>query len=69
MDEFFAKIIFDETHSESWTISEELAVQIQPDLPRNSSYKQASETLKALGFSTDRLVIKKELKNILNNSG
>src|ERR1044071_1059975 len=41
----FVRILFDELHSESWTVSEKRAGEIQPDRPGYSSYAQAAESL------------------------
>ncbi len=40
-----ARILFDESHSEAWTIRRELAEQMQPAHPGDSSYALAAETL------------------------
>ncbi|MEK6327463.1 MAG: DUF6421 family protein [Actinomycetota bacterium] len=40
-----ARILFDESHSEAWTIRRELAEQMQPSHPEDSSYAVAAETL------------------------
>src|SRR5919201_1477959 len=40
-----ARILFDESHSEAWTIRRELAAQMQPAHPEDSSYALAAETL------------------------
>ncbi|HXE99363.1 MAG TPA: DUF6421 family protein [Solirubrobacterales bacterium] len=40
-----ARILFDEAHSEAWTIRRELAAQMQPAHPEDSSYALAAETL------------------------
>jgi hypothetical protein len=38
-------VLFDEAHSEAWTIRPELARSMQPSHPRDSSYALAAETL------------------------
>jgi hypothetical protein len=40
-----ARILFDESHSEAWTIRRELAAQMQPAHPEDSSYALAAEAL------------------------
>ena len=40
-----ARILFDESHSEAWTIRRELAERMQPAHPEDSSYALAAETL------------------------
>ena len=40
-----ARILFDESHSEAWTIRRELAKEMQPSQPEDSSYAVAAETL------------------------
>ena len=44
----FVRILFDEYHSESWTVSEARAAEIQPDRPAYSSYQQAADALARL---------------------
>ena len=40
-----ARILFDESHSEAWTIRRELAQEMQPQHAEDSSYAVAAETL------------------------
>jgi uncharacterized protein DUF6421/uncharacterized protein DUF4350 len=40
-----ARVLFDESHSEAWTIRRELAREMQPSHPEDSSYAVAAETL------------------------
>src|SRR5438876_7288303 len=40
-----ARILFDESHSEAWTIRRDLARQMQPSHPEDSSYAAAAEAL------------------------
>ena len=40
-----ARILFDESHSEAWTIRRDLAKEMQPSHPEDSSYAVAAETL------------------------
>ncbi|MDE3134858.1 MAG: hypothetical protein KGL15_12430, partial [Acidobacteriota bacterium] len=43
-------VIFDEAHSEAWTIRPELAGQMQPVHPGDASYAQAARLLTGHGF-------------------
>jgi Family of unknown function (DUF6421) len=45
-----ARVIFDEFHSEAWTIRRELAREMQPSHPGDSSYAVAAETLASRDF-------------------
>ncbi len=45
-----ARILFDESHSEAWTIRRDLAEQMQPAHPEDSSYAAAAEQLAARDF-------------------
>jgi hypothetical protein len=45
-----AKIVFDEAHSEAWTIRPQLAGEINPSHPADSSYARAAEMLRAHDF-------------------
>src|SRR4051794_25960317 len=40
-----ARVLFDESHSEAWTIRRDLAVEMQPSHPEDSSYAVAAEPL------------------------
>lgn len=42
-----ARVLFDEAHSEAWTIRPEVARAIQPSHPQDSSYALAAERLRA----------------------
>jgi hypothetical protein len=44
------RVLFDETHSESWTIDRGQAARINPDYPENSSYASAAEVLSNRDF-------------------
>jgi Family of unknown function (DUF6421) len=44
-------VLFDETHSEAWTIRPELAREMQPAHPGDSSYARAAELLRGRGFT------------------
>jgi hypothetical protein len=45
-----ARILFDESHSEAWTIRRELAERMQPSHPEDSSYAVAASALAARDF-------------------
>ena len=45
-----ARIIFDEAHSEAWTIRRERAEEMQPAHPEDSSYARAAERLAERDF-------------------
>ncbi len=45
-----ARILFDESHSEAWTIRRERAAQMQPAHPEDSSYARAAERLAERDF-------------------
>ncbi len=45
-----ARVLFDESHSEAWTIRRELAKEMQPSHPEDSSYAVAAETLASRDF-------------------
>lgn len=47
-------VLFDEAHSESWTIAGEKAAEMQPDLPANSSYAKWASNLERQGFRCRR---------------
>ena len=49
-----ARVLFDETHSESWSIAREKAAQMSPDYPEYSSYQKAADSLDRLEFKTAR---------------
>jgi len=51
-----ARVLFDEFHSESWTISSERAREMQPERPANSSYHRAAGALAARDFVVSRNV-------------
>jgi hypothetical protein len=44
-------VLFDEAHSEAWTIRPEIAREIQPAHPEDSSYASAAEALRARDFT------------------
>ncbi|MCE9609425.1 MAG: DUF6421 family protein [Chthoniobacter sp.] len=49
-----ARVLFDESHSESWTVSAERATEMQPENPANSSYQRAAGLLAARDFTVAR---------------
>jgi hypothetical protein len=48
------RVLFDEAHSESWTISPVVAAQMQPDAPFDSSYGKAAQDLAWRDFAVER---------------
>ncbi|MDX6665403.1 MAG: hypothetical protein QOG68_1609 [Solirubrobacteraceae bacterium] len=48
-----ATILFDEGHSEAWTIRPEVAAEINPSHPADSSYARAAEILRAHDFAVE----------------
>jgi hypothetical protein len=46
-----ARVVFDEAHSEAWTIRPDVAAAIQPSHPADSSYERAAEALRRRDFS------------------
>jgi hypothetical protein len=49
-----ARILFDEFHSESWSISRERAREMQPEDPANASYQHAADELARRDFQVVR---------------
>ena len=49
-----ARVLFDEYHSESWSISAGRARQMQPEDPANASYQRAADALAARDFLVRR---------------
>src|SRR5436190_7879164 len=45
-----ARVLFDESHSEAWTIRRDLAREMQPSHPADSSYAIAAECLASRDF-------------------
>jgi Family of unknown function (DUF6421) len=45
-----ARVIFDEAHSEAWTVRPDLAARMQPAHPADASYARAAEALRARDF-------------------
>lgn len=64
---FPLKILFDESHSESWSISEDVAKQMQPQNYKNSSYSAAADTLIATGFAVSAVRESGKLKDYLSD--
>jgi hypothetical protein len=48
-----ARVVFDESHSESWTIRPEVARAMQPSHPADSSYALAAEALRGRSFAVE----------------
>jgi hypothetical protein len=46
-----ARVLFDESHSQAWTIRPDVARQIQPSHPEDSSYARAAEALAGRDFA------------------
>src|SRR3954452_9946578 len=46
-----ARILFDESHSQAWTIRPEIARSMQPSHPEDSSYARAAAAAAARDFS------------------
>ena len=49
-----ARVLFDEFHSESWSVSAARAVAIQPEDPANASYQRAADELSRRDFLLQR---------------
>ncbi|MEO3813516.1 DUF6421 family protein [Sphaerisporangium sp. B11E5] len=47
----FPRVLFDEAHSESWTIRREVAEAINPAHPDDNSYARAADALRRLGHT------------------
>jgi hypothetical protein len=47
------RVLFDESHSEAWTIRPELARQMQPAHPGDASYARAAAALAGRGFTVE----------------
>lgn len=50
------RILFDETHSQSWSVCRERAAEVSPDYPEYSSYAHAAQTLASRDFALLRHV-------------
>jgi len=62
------RVLFDEYHSESWSISEARAREMQPEYPHNSSYQIAADTLAASDFTVHRNLDKPLLRDVLKQA-
>lgn len=51
------RVLFDEAHSEAWSISPQMAAQMQPDAPFDSSYCKAAQDLARREFVVERHAI------------
>ncbi|WP_329424764.1 ThuA domain-containing protein [Streptosporangium sp. NBC_01495] len=49
----FPRVLFDEAHSESWTIRRDVAETMNPGHPDDSSYARAAGLLRGLGHAVD----------------
>jgi hypothetical protein len=48
-----ARVVFDESHSEAWTIRPDVARAMQPSHPEDSSYARAADALRARSFAVE----------------
>src|SRR3954465_5157261 len=48
-----ARVVFDEAHSEAWTIRPDVAREMQPSHPEDSSYARAAAALRARSFAVE----------------
>ena len=46
-----ARVLFDESHCQAWTIRPEVARAVQPSHPGDSSYARAADALRARDFA------------------
>ncbi|MDO5626820.1 MAG: DUF6421 family protein [Mobilicoccus sp.] len=46
----FPRIVFDESHSEAWSLDEQTAARINPAQPADASYAQAAQALRHRGY-------------------
>jgi hypothetical protein len=51
-----ARVVFDESHAESWTIRPDVAREMQPSHPADSSYSAAAEALRERSLAVEPLV-------------
>ena len=49
-----ARVLFDEFHSESWSVSAARAAEMQPEDPANASYQNAADELARRDFVVSR---------------
>ena len=59
------RVLFDEFHSESWSISEDRAREMEPDRAANSSYHLAANALAARDFTVSRNIARPLLAETL----
>src|SRR4051795_2759630 len=50
-----ARVLFDESHSESWTIRPEVAHSMQPSHPADSSYARAADALRERSLAVEAM--------------
>ncbi len=62
------RVLFDEYHSESWSISEARAREMQPEYPLNSSYQIAADALAASDFTVHRNLDKALQRDVLGGA-
>src|SRR3954464_12721595 len=48
-----ARVVFDEAHSEAWTIRPDIARAMQPSHPEDSSYARAADALRSRSFAVE----------------
>jgi hypothetical protein len=48
-----ARVLFDESHSQAWTVRPEVARAMQPTHPEDSSYERAAQALRARGLAVE----------------
>src|SRR4051794_4798000 len=51
-----ARVVFDESHGEAWTVRPEVAREMQPSHPEDSSYARAADALRARSFAVEPYV-------------
>src|SRR5690349_9324653 len=52
-----ARVLFDESHSEAWTIRPEVAREMQPAHPADSSYARAADALRARSLAVESHIV------------
>src|SRR4051812_5163990 len=48
-----ARVVFDESHSQAWTIRPDVARAMQPSHPEDSSYARAADALRSRSFAVE----------------
>src|SRR3954471_24686588 len=48
-----ARVVFDEAHSQAWTIRPDVAREMQPSHPEDSSYARAAAALRERSFAVE----------------